>query len=103
MSVRSICEQGFHTYLAEHHRSSLNKAISKGVVAGGVASGLLFALNRFGNLGIEWYYLFSPFPLLVFGSVAHQSVGVSSEDLEQKEAFDAICSKYDEKDDEDGE
>ena len=55
MSVRSICGQGFHTYLAEQHRSSLNKSISKGLVAGGVASGLLFALNRFGNLGVEWF------------------------------------------------
>ena len=99
MSVRSICGQGFHTYLAEQHRSSLNKSISKGLVAGGVASGLLFALNRFGNLGVEWFYLLSPLPLLTAASVAHQSVGVSSEDLEHKEAFDAICSKYDEKDD----
>jgi len=102
MSVRSICEQGFHTYLAEQHRSSLNKSISKGLVAGGVASGLLFALNRFGNLGIEWFYLLTPLPLLTAASVAHQSVGVSSEDLEHKEAFDSICSKYEEKDDEDG-
>jgi len=103
MSVRSICEQGFHTYLAEQHRSSLNKSISKGLVAGGVASGLLFALNHFGNLDVEWFYLLSPLPLLTAASVAHQSVGVSSEDLEHKEAFDSICSKYEEKDDEDGE
>ena len=101
MSVRSICEQGFHTYLAEQHRSSLNKSISKGLIAGGVASGLLFVLNRVGNLDIEWYYLLTPLPLLTAASVAHQSVGVSSEDLEHKEAFDAICSKYNEKDDED--
>ena len=103
MSVRSICEQGFHTYLAEQHRSSLNKSISKGLIAGGVASGLLFFLNRVGNLDIEWFYLLTPLPLLTAASVAHQSVGVSSEDLEHKEAFDAICSKYNEKDDEDDE
>ncbi len=36
-------------------------------------------------------------------SVGVQSVGEHSEDLEHKEAFDSICSKYDEKDEEDGE
>lgn len=103
MSVRSICEQGFHTYLAEQHRSSMSKSVSKGLVAGGIASGLLFAINRFGNLGIEWFYLLTPLPLLTAASVAHESVGINKEDLEHKEAFEAICSKYNEKDDESGE
>ena len=44
---------------------------------------------------------FDSTPTPTAASVAHQSVGVSSEDLEHKEAFDAICSKYNEKDDED--
>ena len=100
MSIRSACDRGFTTYLAEQHRSSMSKSVSKGLVAGGIASGLLFAINRFGNLGIEWFYLLSPLPLLTAASVAHESVGINKEDLEHKEAFEAICSKYDENDDE---
>jgi hypothetical protein len=100
MSVRSVCEHGFHTYLAEQHRASMSKSISKGLITGGIASGLLAILNRVGNLNIEWYYLLTPLPLLTAGSVAHQAIGESSQDLEHKEAFDAVCGKY-AKDDED--
>ncbi len=103
MSVRSICEQGFHTYLAEQHRSSMGKSVSKGLVAGGIASGFLAIINHFGKLDIEWYYLLTPLPLLTAASVAHESVGINKEDLEHKEAFEAICSKYNEKDDKSGE
>lgn len=103
MSVRSICEQGFHTYLAEQHRSSMSKSVSKGLIAGGVASGFLAIINHFGKLDIEWYYLLTPLPLLTAASVAHESVGINKEDLEHKEAFEAICSKYNENDDEVGE
>ncbi len=103
MSVRSICEKGFHTYLAEQHRSSMGKSVSKGLVAGGIASGFLAIINHFGKLDIEWYYLLTPLPLLTAASVAHESVGINKEDLEHKEAFEAICSKYNEKDDKSGE
>tara|TARA_R110002012_G_scaffold97632_7_gene234460 strand:- start:175 stop:489 length:315 start_codon:yes stop_codon:yes gene_type:complete len=100
MSVRSVCEKGFHTYLAEQHRSSMKQAVSKGIFAGAISSGLLALANHYGNLGISWYYVASPFALITASSVAHQAIGESSQDLEHKEAFDAVCGKY-AKDDED--
>ena len=81
----------------------MGKSVSKGLVAGGIASGFLAIINHFGKLDIEWYYLLTPLPLLTAASVAHESVGINKEDLEHKEAFEAICSKYNEKDDESGE
>ena len=103
MSVRSVCEKGFHTYLAEQHRSSVDKSLSQGLVAGGVASGLYTIANHYLNFSDEWYYNFAPLVIITAASVAYQSVGVSASDLEHKEAFESICSKYEEKDEEDGE
>ena len=96
MSVRSVCEQGFHTYLAEQHRSSMKSALSKGIFAGAISSGLLALANHYGNLDVAWYYVASPFALITASSVAHQAIGESSQDLEHKEAFDAVCKKYSE-------
>ena len=40
MSVRSICESGFHTYLAEQHQKSSTTALSMGLLVGGVGSAI---------------------------------------------------------------
>lgn len=97
MSVRSACSKGFRSYLAEQHKTNLNISVSKGMIAGGLASGLLFAINRFAKLDIEWYYQLAPFGLVTAASVGHGAITANSGDLEHKEAFDAICSKYEEK------
>ena len=102
MSVRSACSKGFRSYLAEQHKANINLSVSKGMIAGGLASGLLFAINRFAKLDIEWYYQLAPFGLVTAASVGHGAITPNAGDLEHKEAFDAVCSKYEEKD-EDGE
>jgi len=103
MSVRSVCDRGFRVYLAEQHRMSMKKALSHGLVAGGIATGCFALVNHFGKLDADWWITFALLPMITVVSVGVQSVGEHSEDLEHKEAFDSICSKYDEKDEEDGE
>ena len=42
MSIRSTCEKGFKVYLAEQHRDSMDNALGKGVLIGGLCSGLFY-------------------------------------------------------------
>ena len=96
MTIRSACDKGFTVYLAEQHKTGMEKALGKGVVVGSVVTGLLYGIDRIFNLEIEWYYLLSPFVLITTASVGKGAISANSEDLEHKEAFDAVCKKYSE-------
>jgi|TARA_R110001592_G_scaffold32839_12_gene114614 hypothetical protein len=97
MSVRSACSKGFRAYLAEQRQITMKASLSKGLVAGGLASGLFAIINRVAKLDADWYEVLAPFGLVAAGIVGHQAITANSADLEQKEAFDAVCSKYEEK------
>ncbi len=96
MSIRSTCEKGFTVYLAEQHRNGMEKSLGKGVLVGGVCAGLFYGLDRAMNLETPWYYIASIFVLLTAASVGKGAISANSEDLEHKEAFDAVCKKYSE-------
>ncbi len=96
MSVRSVCESGFHTYLAEQHRMSATTALSRGLLVGGAGSALFAFANAKLSLGANQLLALVPITVVTAFSVLHGSMTANKEDLEHKEAFDAICSKYDE-------
>ena len=103
MTIRSTCEKGFKVYLAEQHRRSMDNALGKGVVIGGLCSLLFFGLDRSMDLDAPWYMAPSIFVLLTAASIGGGVISMNSEDLEHKSAFDAVCGKYDKDDEEDGE
>jgi|TARA_R110002074_G_C12496694_1_gene662239 ABC-type uncharacterized transport system permease subunit len=94
MSVRSICESGFHTYLAEQHQKSSTTALSMGLLVGGVGSAIFAFANTKLKLGANQLLAIVPLTVITAFSVLHGTMSVNSEDLEHKEAFDSICSKY---------
>ena len=102
MSIRSACDKGFTAYLAEQHNDGMEKALGKGVVVGGVITGLLWGSSEFFKLDVPWWGFLSTFTILTGLSVGQEAIFSNRNDLEHKEAFDAVCSKYEEKD-EDGE
>jgi len=96
MSVRSVCESGFHTYLAEQHRMSSTTALSRGLLIGGIGSALFAFANAKLSLGANQLLAVVPITVITAFSVLHGNMTVNSDDLEHKEAFDSICSQYDE-------
>ena len=98
MSVRYICESGFHTYLAEQHRLNSNNALTRGLLVGGVGSFIFALANSKLKLGANQLLALVPLTVVTAFSVLHGNMTANKDDLEHKEAFDAICSKYDEED-----
>jgi hypothetical protein len=98
MSIRSTCEKGFRVYLAEQHKNSMDKALGKGVVVGGIGAGVAYGIDRVMDWNTPWYYLAGIFVLLTAASLGNGVMTANAEDLDHKEAFDAICAKYEEKD-----
>ncbi len=98
MSIRSTCEKGFKVYLAEQHRDKMDNALGKGVVIGGLCSALFYGLDHFMKMDAPWYMAPSIFVLITAASVGGSAISMNSEDLEHKEAFDAVCKKYSEED-----
>ncbi|MBT4661575.1 MAG: hypothetical protein HOC18_06695 [Candidatus Marinimicrobia bacterium] len=96
MSIRSACDKGFTVYLAEQHKEGMEKALGKGVVVGGVITGLLWGADQFLKLDVPWWGFVSTFTILTGLSVGQGAISANSEDLEHKEAFDAVCKKYSE-------
>ena len=94
MSIRSACDRGFTTYLAEQHQTSLQGSLAKGVAVGGVITGGLWGADQVFKLNIPWWAFLSTFSILTFASIGQGVVTLNSEDLEHKAAFDAVCSKY---------
>ena len=98
MSVRSACGKGFRSYLAEQHKVTMDKALGKGVVVGGICTAILYGLDRAFDFKLSAYWYVSSFSLLTAASAGTGILFLNSEDLEHKAAFDSICSKYEEKD-----
>ena len=99
MSIRSACDKGFTTYLAEQHKSMLQNSVGKGVAVGGVITGGLFGADQAFKLDLPWWAFLSTFAILTFASVGKGVVTLNSEDLDHKAAFDSVCSKYAERGD----
>ena len=100
VSVQSVCSQGIHAYLAEQHTSFRKGKLSKGLIVGGLTSGLLIGINQGLKLDIPMAYLF--IPLLMIGAVsAVEGIMLqNAEDLDHKEAFDFMCKEKEGEDDE---
>ena len=96
MSIRSACDKGFTTYLAEQHKEGMDKAIGKGVIVGSVMTGILWGSSEFFNLDVPWWGFLSTFTILTGLSVGQGAIFANAEDLEHKSAFDAVCDKYSE-------
>jgi len=92
MSIRSACSKGFTVYLAEQHKEGMEKAIGKGVVVGSVMTGILWGSSEFFNLDVPWWGFVSTFTILTGLSVGQSAIFANSDDLEHKEAFDAVFS-----------
>jgi hypothetical protein len=99
MTIRSACDKGFTVYLAEQHKEGMEKALGKGVVVGGVITGLLWGADQFLKLDVPWWGFLSTFTILTGLSVGQGAIFANSEDLEHKEAFDAVCDKYSKEED----
>ncbi len=96
MTIRSACDKGFTVYLAEQHKDGMEKALGKGVIVGSIITGLLWGADQFFKLDVPWWGFLSTFTILTGLSVGQGVVFANSDDLEHKEAFDAVCDKYSE-------
>ena len=94
MSIRSTCEKGFTVYLAEQHKKSMDKALGKGLLVGGVGATFVYGIDQLMNWETPWYYIGAIFALLTAASLGNGIMTTNSQDLEHKEAFDAVCKKY---------
>ena len=100
VSVQSVCSQGIHAYLAEQHNSFRKGKLGKGLIVGGLTTGLLILINQGLKLDIPMPYLFVP--LLMIGAVsAGEGIMLqNAEDLDHKEAFDFMCKEKEGEEDE---
>ena len=104
MSIRSTCEKGFHAYLAEQHKAEMDSSLSLGLGVATVSTGLLYFANQKLDLGLPLWQILSTFIVITGASFIPTVFTLNSEDISHKEAFDAVCGKYEEKDeDTDGE
>jgi len=104
MSIRSTCEKGFHAYLAEQHKAEMDSSLSLGLSVATVSTGLLYFANQKLDLGLPLWQILSTFIVITGASFVPTVFTLNSEDISHKEAFDAVCGKYEKKDeDTDGE
>ena len=104
MSVRSTCEKGFHTYLAEQHKAEMDSSLSLGLGVATVCTGILYFANEKLKLNLPMWQVLSVFPIITGASFIPTVFTLNSDDISHKEAFDAVCGKYEKKDeDTDGE
>ena len=99
MSVRSTCEKGFHAYLAEQHKSKMDSSLSLGLGVATVFTGLLYLSNEKLGLNLPMWQVFAVFPVITSASFIPTVFTLNAQDIEHKEAFDAVCEKYDEEED----
>jgi len=104
MSIRSTCEKGFHVYLAEQHKAEMDSSLALGLSVATVCTGLLYVANEKLGFDLPLWQVISVFPIITGASFIPTVFTLNSEDISHKEAFDAVCGKYDKKDEEtDGE
>mgnify|MGYP003126523478 FL=1 len=104
MSIRSTCEKGFHAYLAEQHKAEMDSSLRLGLSVATVCTGLLYFANEKVGLNLAGWQVLSVFPIITAFSFFPTVFTLNSEDISHKEAFDAVCGKYEKKDeDTDGE
>lgn len=99
MTIRSVCDKGFTTYLAEQHKEGMEKSLGKGVVVGSIITGVLWGADQFFKLDVPWWGFLSTFTILTGLSVSQGAIFANADDLEHKEAFDAVCDKYEDETD----
>ncbi len=100
VSVHSVCSQGIHAYLAEQHNSFRKEKLGKGLIVGGLTSGLLIGINQGLKLDIPTPYLFIPLLMIGAVSVGEGIMLQNAEDLDHKEAFDFMCKEKEGEEDE---
>ena len=93
VSVQSVCSQGIHAYLAEQHNSFRKEKLSKGLIVGGLTTGLLIGINQGLKLDIPMPYLFVPLLMIGAVSAGEGLMLQNAEDLDHKEAFDFMCKE----------
>ena len=100
VSVHTVCSHGIHAYLAEQHDYFRKGKLSKGLIFGGLTSGLLIGCNQLFKLDIPKPYLFIPLLFVGAISVGEGIMLQNAEDLDHKEAFDFMCKEKEGEDDE---
>ncbi len=101
MSIRSTCEKGFPVYLAEQHKAEMDSSLTLGLGVGTIATTALYILNqKVSGLNLEGWQILCVLPIVTSFAFFPTLFSKNAEDITHKEAFDAVCSKYAEKDEE---
>tara|TARA_R110000824_G_scaffold61907_6_gene164235 strand:- start:333 stop:572 length:240 start_codon:yes stop_codon:yes gene_type:complete len=74
----------------------MDSSLTVGLSVATVSTGVLLFLNEKLKLNLAFWQILTVFPIITSFSLFPSLFSRNSEDLEHKEAFDAVCKKYSE-------